>query len=172
MNTRNESEDPHFKRHIAELGDRLDIVANQDVFSQSGIKLLASGTKINSSLYQRILQHKMMPQLEQALSIDKAVTHADLLACAQALAAAPSLYERMQQALPATQSLLAVLGKIRLHPALAFKLTVAREELPDLFRHSVAAALSGAFIGFRLRLDAAQVVQLATAGLFHDLGEL
>lgn len=172
MTTSNESEDPHFKRHIAELGDHLDVVANQDVFSQSGIKLLASGTKINSSLYQRILQHKMMPQLEQALSVDKAVTNADLVACAQELTAAPSLYERMQQSLPATQSLLAVLGKISLHPALAFKLTVAREELPDLFRHSVAAALSCAFLGFRLKLDAAQVVQLATAGLFHDLGEL
>ena len=162
--------DQHFKQHVAELGDDVSIVANQDIYSKTGIKLLMKGANINSSTYQRILEHKLLPPLEQTLSIENPVTSESLAEYAGTLNA--PIFEKMQQLLPKEQSPLSVMHAIHLDPAFSFKLTVARERMHDLYAHSVSTALLCAYIGIRMGLDHGAVIDLATAGLFHDLGEL
>ena len=172
MNSDQDNMDPHFKRRVAELGDSLKIVAKQDIVTASGIKLLSAGSSIDSSMYEHILKHKLLPLWDQALSIENPVTPATLIESAKIICAEQALFERMHSALPESQSLYDVLGEICLNTVFAFKLTVAREKLPDLYNHLVAMALTCAYLGYKSNLEHAQVVNLATAGLFHDLGEL
>jgi hypothetical protein len=64
------------------------------------------------------------------------------------------------------------LSRVNLPAALAFKLTVAREQRPALFEHSVLVALLSYYIGHRLGLPEARLQRLQLAALAHDLGEL
>lgn len=167
-----QQDDPHYKKHVTELGDTRDIVASQDIYSENGIKLLSAGARINSALYERILCHKLNAPLEQSLSISNPVSSADLAERAQKILHEHALFEHMQRALPENCSLAEAIGTVQINAPLAFKLAVARDRMQEMFSHGVETALICAFLGYRIGLDAQQLVQLVTAGVFHDLGEL
>ena len=56
-----ELQDEHYLRAVTELGDTCKIVAGCDIYSQSGIKLIAPGIHITSYLYERLVKHKFLP---------------------------------------------------------------------------------------------------------------
>lgn len=170
--TQEQQDDPHYKKHVTELGDTRDIVASQDIYSQNGIKLLSAGARINSSMYERILCHKLNAPLDQCLAISNPVSSADLAERAQKILNEHPLFERMQRTLPENYSLGEAIGRVQLNVPLAFKLAVARDRMEKMFSHGVETALICAFLGHRIGLDAQQSTQLVTAGVFHDLGEL
>lgn len=165
-------DDAHYKKHVTDTGETREIVVCRDIYSYGGIKLLSAGARINSAMYERIVNHKLRSGLEESLTVANAVSTATLLERAGILFARLTLLVRMEAALKPGQSLLKVIEQIPLNQQLAFKLTIAQEKMPALFEHSVESALYSAFLGFKAGLDQDQVVQLATAGLFHDLGEL
>lgn len=165
-------EDEHYKKHVTDTGETREIVVCRDIYSYGGIKLLSAGARINSAMYERIVNHKLRPKLEESLNIANAVSTTTLLEHAKQLFAKLPLLTRMQEALKPAQSILKVIERIPLNEQLAFKLTIAQEKMPALFEHGIESAIFCAFLGFKENLDQAQVVQLATAGLFHDLGEL
>ena len=55
---------------------------------------------------------------------------------------------------------------------MVFLLTLARERRAGLFTHSTTVALISIYLGMKLDLPRQKLVELASAGLFHDLGEL
>lgn len=167
-----QQDDPHYKKHVTELGDTRDIVASHDIYSQNGIKLLSAGARINSTMYERIICHKLNAPLEQSLSISNPVSAADLAEHAQKILHEHPLFERMQRVLPESCSLAGAIGSVHLNAPLSFKLAVARDRMGEMFSHGVETALICAFLGHQLGLDAQQSTQLVTAGVFHDLGEL
>ena len=165
-------DDPHYKKHVTGLGDMREVVTSHDVYSSNGIKLLSAGARINSAMHERIISHKLNVPLEQCLTVGDPVSPACLAECAQGILDTRPLLKRMQHALPEKHSLIKVLGSVQLNAPLAFKLTVARDKMEELFYHSVETALICAFLGYRAGLDTHQLTQLTTAGVFHDLGEL
>lgn len=165
-------EDEHYKKHVTDTGETREIVVCRDIYSYGGIKLLSAGARINSAMYERIVNHKLQHKLEESLNIANAVSPATLLEHAKQLFARLPLLVRMQESLKPAQSILKVIEQIPLNEQLAFKLTIAQEKMPALFEHGVESAIFSTFLGFKANLDMTQVVQLAAAGLFHDLGEL
>jgi hypothetical protein len=65
-----------------------------------------------------------------------------------------------------------IFNQIPLNDALSFKLTVAREQRPRLYRHGILVALLALVLAVRARWNRPQVLQAVAAGLFHDIGEL
>ena len=165
-------DDSHYKKHVTDTGETREIVVCRDIYSYGGIKLLSVGARINRAMYERIVNHKLHPQLEDSLVVSNAVSTAILLEQARMLFAKLPLLASMQKALKPSQSILKIIEQIPLNNQLAFKLTIAQERMPELFEHGIESALFCAFLGFKADLDYTQLVQLATAGLFHDLGEL
>ncbi len=165
-------DDAHYKKHVTDTGETREIVVCRDIYSYGGVKLLSAGARINSAMYERIVNHKLRSRLEESLSVANAVSRETLLECARQRFDRLPLLVRMQEALKPAQSILKVIEQIPLNQQLAFKLTIAQEKMPALFEHSVESAMFSAFLGFKADLDQTQLVQLATAGLFHDLGEL
>lgn len=164
---------PHYLRAVAELGDRGMVTAGSAIHADNGIKLVDTGTRIDSRLYERLVQHKLREPVDAHLSVTNAVTSADLQAQArQLLDDAPLVRLLARAAGGPGERLLAPLRSVPLPPALAFKLTVMREQRPALLSHSLQVALVAVFLGLRSGVAERDCVALAAAGLLHDIGVL
>lgn len=164
-----EEEDSHYLKSVTSLGDTREVVTNQDIYSKTGIKLASRGSRIDSSFYERLVRHKLMPQLDECMTIEGAVSAVELLSRAKPLLDGPlsGIAEFVE-----TERIWAIISKVNLNNALSFKLTVASEKRPELFEHSLRIMLLSLYLGLRRDLPETELVALAEAALFHDLGEL
>jgi response regulator RpfG family c-di-GMP phosphodiesterase len=164
--------DPRYLKNVTRMGDEFPIVANRDVHSTSGIKLINAGMRINSSLYERLLQHRLASDLEQCLTAENTVNGKNLAAMAATMMREDDRLSLIQSVELEGMKLPDILKQVPLNPVIAFKLTVMRETQPELFRHSIYVSLVSTYIGIQLKLSKIQLVQLATASLLHDIGIL
>lgn len=165
--------DPYYIKSVTEFGEGREVVSSADIYSSTGIKLVAKGTRIDSSFYEKLAKHKLTASpIDRCLCVRDAVTAHDLaLDAAHMLDEDPQL-ARMATALPDSLLLRNGLSQIYLNDALAFKLTLAREKRPVLYQHCIRVALISLYLGASLNLDRGSLKNLATAAVFHDLGEL
>lgn len=168
----NQLQDPAYLKAVTELGDEHALVTTQDISSSTGIKLVNAGTRFNSSLYNKLLQHKLVPTLDQSLAIEDAVSNSSLVAELPKILAEEGWLWPMRQAMSNNDLFEQVLTKLPLHPTAAFKLTVMRERNPELYRRSFCLTLICIYAGMRCEMDADKLIQLATASLLHDIGML
>lgn len=164
--------DEHYIASIAAMGDTHVVATTQAIFTRNGIKLIDAGTRINSALREKLVQHKLIPDIDQCLVVENGVTNASLRDAARTLLREEACLEYIRDALPGLDRVLNAFYAIPLNAPLAFKLTVAREQHPQLFRHSLLMALIAVFLGLRSRMSDRDLATVATAGMFHDLGEL
>ena len=164
--------DPHYLQSVTRLGDRRPIVANREIRTASGMKLINAGMQINSALYDRLIQHKLDPPLDQCLSTEDTVTGTSLAEQATRILQEDKRLVLIQSVQSDGQTLPQVLKQVTLNPAVAFKLTVMRETQAELFKHSLHVALISVYLGMKLHLDKNQLKDLATAALLHDIGTL
>ncbi|BCK86629.1 hypothetical protein MIZ01_0393 [Sideroxyarcus emersonii] len=164
--------DPHYLRSVTQMGDARPVVANRDILAASGMKLISAGMRIDSSLYERLLQHKLVPPLDESLSTEDAVTRASLAESAERMMQQDTRLALIQGSQLDGVTLPLVLKQLPLNPAIAFKLTVMRETKADLFQRSLYVALVSAYIGMQLQMNKNQLVDLATGALLHDIGML
>jgi hypothetical protein len=68
-----EDEDQYYNDEIMALGDTQRIIASHDIATAAGIKLLSAGMPVNSQLRERILQHKLVRNLDHSLSFENLV---------------------------------------------------------------------------------------------------
>ena len=162
---------PHFLRSVTAMGERRRVVAHRDIYNERGVKMAATGLRINREVFDRLVNQKLIPPLEEALAVEDAVDAAAVASEArEALRRSPAL-AAVTAGLPDDPAE-AVAHAALLTPATAFKLTVAREEAPEIWRHSVLVALVCHYLGSRLGLPRNTVDELITAGLLHDIGML
>ncbi|MDA8383733.1 MAG: HD domain-containing protein [Betaproteobacteria bacterium] len=161
---------PFYAKSVTELGDTRDIVAAEDIFSAQGLKLIARNSRMDSGLYERLVLHKLRVPLDRCLSIPHPVNQEALAAQSGEIFDKIPELPTLAKALSDRFFLRHVLSEISLNRALAFKLTVAREKFPDLYRHSVLVGLLAAYLGVRAGLPGEELRALSAAGLFHDLG--
>jgi hypothetical protein len=117
-----ELSDKHYLRAVTELGDVRKIVANRDIYSQSGMKLVAAGVHITSGMYDRLVKHRLL-SFDNALSIDDMLDSEGILADLHALIGADSILKRMSDVIDNGRLDRLILA-IQLPGPLAFKLTI------------------------------------------------
>ncbi len=164
--------DEHYIDSVTALGDTHEVVASQAVFTRNGIKLIERGTRINSTFREKLLQHKLLPPIDQCLVVAGGVAEAALRERAREILDAEPRFQLLRTALPGIERLLNAFYAMPLAPALAFKLTVAREQRPEIYEHSVQMTLIALFLAIRSRLPDCDLAAVAAAGMLHDLGEL
>lgn len=166
------SNEAHYTHSITELADIVPVTTSQEVFSTTGIKLVNKGVRLDSTFFERLARHNILPPLEQCLVVENGVNNYEIVSLAhQLLEMDPPLAE-MAAKLPNPQVLFEVLQSVTLSEPVIFLLTLARERRPRLLTHSVTVALISMYLGIRLDLPRQKLLELASAGLFHDLGEL
>jgi hypothetical protein len=163
---------PHYLRALTDMADRRTVVADAAIYTDNGIKLVEKGARIDSRLYDRLVQHKLREPIDRHLSIDMPVDGAALLAAAQALIEQDVLLGAMAQAVGAAARLLAPLRSVPLPGPMACKLTVMREQRPELFEHSLRMMTIAVFLGIKGGMTERDCIALAAAALLHDLGVL
>ncbi len=165
--------DPYYIKSVTEFSESREVVSSADIYSSTGIKLVAKGTRIDRSFYDKLVKHKLTASpIDRCLSVKDAVTpHVLALDAARLLDEEPQL-ACMANALPDKLLLRNGLAQIHLNDTLAFKLTLAREKRPVLYQHCVRIALISLYLGTCLNLNRASMNTLATAAVFHDIGEL
>lgn len=157
---------------VTAMANTCRVFAQDAIYTHNGIKLVDKGARIDSRLYDRLVQHKLSEPIDQHLSVDNMVDTASLVEASRTLARDRPLPRLLVQALGTPDRLVAPLRSMPLPGAIAFKLTVMREQRPDLFRHSLEMMLVALYLGIRSGLSERECVPLAAAALLHDVGVL
>ncbi|MFO8155777.1 MAG: HD domain-containing phosphohydrolase, partial [Thiohalospira sp.] len=158
-------------RHVTEVGEQRSVVASEDIFSESGHKLVARDSALNRRMYEKLTRHKLQRPLDHSLSVEEAVDTHDLLITGRAITEQSRLMEILGKDMDEPQLPLEILASVRLITPMAAKLTVMRERLPHQFEHSIQVALYGVALAIRSGHHYHEFLrEIATAGLFHDLG--
>lgn len=164
--------DPHYIQSIVGLAERRRIITHRPIHAESGIKLVDAGVHISASLHEKLVMHRLVPDIDECLTVEGAVTAETLATDIDEILADDTFGGLV--ASPAERSqIVGTFRKIKLTPVLAFKLTVAREQFPRIFRHSLEVAFCASIIALATEgFCAFRLVDAAAAGLFHDIGLL
>ncbi|ADL54128.1 HD-GYP domain-containing protein [Gallionella capsiferriformans] len=165
-----ELNDQHYLQAVTELGNTRMIVADRDIYSQNRIKLIASGMRINSQLYDRLIKHKLL-ELDKTLSIDN-MLNADRIRDDVASLLQENAKLAKMQAIIGKNFLYSRVLAIQLPSPLAFKLTVARDKYNHIYRHSLMLMIIVVYLAHCNGMNSAEQECAATAALFHDIGLL
>lgn len=168
----NDVNELYYTRCVIELAETIPVITSQAIFSVTGIKLVNPGVRLNSTFFERFARQNLLPPLEQCLQVEGGVGHAALLQVAGEMLQQDEALQRMANTLPDAQAWLQPLQMVNLSEPVVFLLTLAREQRPALLKHSVLVALLSIYLGMRLGMSQQHLTLLASAGLFHDLGEL
>lgn len=164
--------DSHYLRNIVSLGEKLPVVTHTPITTENGIKLVDSGVRISEALCEKLARHKLLPPIDECVSVENAVDQGALAAAIAELLADGNLGQLL---VPAAEQdrVVQVFANFPLDPALAFKLTVAREQIPHIYRHSLQVALCAVVLSIASPgTGESDWCEAAAAGLFHDLGFL
>ncbi|PJI97778.1 HD domain-containing protein [Acidovorax sp. 69] len=166
------TDSPHYLRALTDMADRRTVVADAAIYTDNGIKLVEKGTRIDSRLYDRLVQHKLREPIDRHLSIENPVDVPALLVAGQTLIEQEVLPGMLVEALGSAARLLAPLRSLPLPTSMACKLTVMRDQRPQLFQHSLQMMTVAVFLGIKSGLTERDCGALAAAALLHDLGVL
>ncbi|MHB8166738.1 MAG: hypothetical protein ACYDDT_08200, partial [Sulfuricella sp.] len=93
--------DPYYLKSVAELSKNSDVVSCEDIYSQTGIKLINKGTRLNQDFYKSLVQHKLaVSPIDRGLTVKGAVTPHSLARDAARLLDEEEKMARMANALP------------------------------------------------------------------------
>lgn len=161
----------HYWRSVTELGDKKNIVADRDIYSKEGVKLVAAGVKISSELYERIVKHKLLLPLDSTLSVDNMLDSDKLKEDVGELF---KTNERLRVILKFIEKkyLDQLICSFQIPAPLAFRLTVAREQFPRIYKHSLLLMVIGVYLAHCDLMDEQEQRYVSIAALFHDIGLL
>lgn len=160
----------NYIKEVTKLGDKMDVVAGEDVLTSTYHKLIDEGTKIDSSFYERLIKHKLLKPIDRSLVASDSVNTDKMVAEASILLGRDPYFKKMfmkYHDLP-----IQIMRNVHLENVLAMKMTVIKEAMPRLFKHSIQVALISIYLGIRAGLHNKDLFKLAAAGVLHDLGEL
>lgn len=165
--------DAHFLRAVTEMADSQELIAARPVYSASGIKLLEQGMRLNSRMYERLIQHRLCEPLDDQITaqdiVDRPCLQSHVLALSQSSPLGRMLVRFMGDKHPVLQE---VLRYMKWPERASFKLTVMRSQLPALLEHSVLMMMVAVWVAVEEKLSLDDCAELAAAALLHDVGML
>lgn len=161
-----------FLKAVTELAQRRPVVTSRAIYNENGTKLLEGGVVVDSSLYERLVSHRLGQPLDECLSSEPSVTGRTLRADAEQVLDGSAFFAQMSPPGRIRQMLLEAMETIPLPTPVAFQLTLMKETRRDLFTHSLQAALLCAHLTREGGAMLHDMQIAATAGLLHDLGML
>lgn len=162
----------HFLRAITQMAEDDNVITHSPIYTDKGIKLVESGARIDSRLYDRLVQAPLREAIDHHLMVDNMVCVQSIEAEALVQCETIPLIQRLAQALGGVDRLLAPLRFVPLPMPIAFKLTLMREQRAELYGHSLQMMLVALFLAQEAGWTERECVPLAIAGLLHDIGML
>ena len=122
-------EPEHFTRAVTEFGDKRPVVAKEAIFNAQGVKIIEKGTAINAKLYERLTAHKLPQPIEDSLVAEDVVNGHTLRSEVEGMLEREPFYARMVDTPAERAKRLDIIEKLPLPDAMAFQLTLARDDL-------------------------------------------
>lgn len=166
----NKTTEQHYLRAVTELGDTHRIIASQDIYSRSGVKLVATGVHITGKLYDRLVNHVLLKPIDMSLSSEEAIDVETIWSDTANLIPGNKRLGRMVDIIDKRVPLQKVICAIRLPVPLAFKLLVAREKFSDIYQHSLSILIMSVYLADCDGMNPQELADIAFASLFHDIG--
>lgn len=164
---------PHYVNSVAEMTGSHELSATDDIVSSSGIKLVARGMKIDDRLLKKLSEHHVAGTvLERNVSITDGVTADSLARDIGRLLGDDSWLRELATKSGDPGAMRHGASRLVLHREILFRLTVAREQRPELYRHTLSVAIISHYLALRLSLGQLSIDNIVVAALCHDLGEL
>ncbi|NRR31571.1 HD domain-containing protein [Oxalobacteraceae bacterium] len=165
-------ESPYYLQAVAALAQQQTLVAQQDIYSSSGMKLVGKGAELDQQHFERLAQHKLSVPLDSVLSSSRAIDAAELALEADRILEHEATYARMAARTGDPLALKHGLAALRLPTPLLLRLTVMREQRPGIFGHALRTGMIAYAIAQRLGRSSAERELVLMAALFHDVGEM
>ena len=73
------SDEEYYTRSVTELADIVPISTCQEVYSTTGLKLVNKNVRLNSSFFEKLGRHNILPQLEQCLVVENGVSNEEIV---------------------------------------------------------------------------------------------
>lgn len=161
---------PHALACIMKASETCQIVAQEDILDEHGVKLWAKGQPVSRALQQRLIERKLSQPLESCLRAEEGVTHGEIVEVARRLIdAQPLLHSAVS---PWASDLLNDVPRLPMHPVAQLLLTAARGSNPQAYEHSIQSMLLAGALAVHAGGDRYQQRLSMLGGLLHDIGEL
>lgn len=161
-----------FLQAVTAMARRRPIVTSRAIYNDNGLKLLEGGVTVDSSLYERLVSHRLSAPLDECLDSEPSVDASVLQACAEALIDGSAFFAAMAPPGRVRRMMLEAIGAIPLPRPIGFQLTLLRDDRPDLFEHSTRAMLACGHLVAAGGAPLHDITMASAAGLLHDLGML
>ena len=125
-----------------------------------------------SELAEELAKAHLLPSAEECLTVTDPVTAAWLAQAVDDLLNDQPAFISLLPDEDVRHNVIHVFTTIPLSPQLAYKLTMARDERPELFYHSLQVAYCAVALAHYSHLPPHEIVNAAVAGIFHDIGLL
>lgn len=167
-------DDPaHYIDSVSAMADSSELSAAEDIVSSSGMKLVARGARINAGLREKLRGHGVSGKvLEQSLSITGGVTPESLAIEMRNLFQEDTWLKRLETKSGDPGAMRYGVSYLKLPREILFRLTVARDQRPELYHHSNSVAVISHYLALRLHLRQSTINNVLVGALCHDLGEL
>lgn len=161
---------PHALATILEASETRSIIASQDIFDASGIKLWARDRPVSQDLQRKLLDRHLRQPLEACLEAEDGVTPVHLAQAAVELAGGPLPLAAVVR--PWVDRLEYAAAHLPLHPVAKLLLTMCEVSRSAAFDHAIQAMCLNGMLTLEHGGDP-QALQLAMlCGLLHDIGEM
>lgn len=167
-----DSEQQHYCMNLIEVNKKQKVVANQPIYNQQGVLLLAEGADLDEKRSLVLLQHKLFKPLEQCVGIANSLSARELFAYLNRFAQSlPGLHAVTEQ-----EEFQKILRLVCLFyekfPLLQQNLTVLALRAKHIYFQGLFCAMAGLAIAYKLKLNQQQLQATFIASLFHDVGFL
>jgi len=163
----------HYVDSVSAMTASHELHVVKDIVSSSGVKLVASGMKIDPHLREKLSGHRLSgTTLEQSLVIVEGVSPESLSFDISRLLDEDSWFKQLAAKSGDSAALRHGTSRLNLPHEILFRLTVAREQRPELYRHTLSVTIISHYLALRLSLKPAALDSVLIAALCHDLGEL
>ena len=161
---------PHALASIMKASESCQIVAQEDILDEHGVKLWAKGQPVSRALQQRLLERKLSQPLESCLRAEDGVTHGEMVEVARRLVdTQPLLHSAIS---PWATDLLSDIPRLPLHPVAQLLLTASRGSHAQTYEHAIQSMLLAGALALHAGGDRYQQRLSMLGGLLHDIGEL
>lgn len=171
MDLGNTHVNPHYLEQVLHLSTSADIEAGEDIYSAKGVKLLSKGARLDPSVQERLIRHKLAKPLESCIAMastfndQRLQQELDLLLQPEAFG---SLFGEAS-----CRSIRSVLARLPLRrPGLDLVLSLLQQSGQEDVRAMLLAAIVAVSLGLEEQLQDKDLDALALAGLLHQVGYL
>lgn len=161
-----------YAKHLANMQEKANIVATEDIFSDKGVLLAKGGIEINKKTCENILKFKLLKPFEDSISIENQLNAKSIYNIFNQLVSQDQWLSSIHSQLGDKVALQRCCLRLEKYPILLQKLTVLKIELFHIFEQAIFSAYLAYICAMADKLEQGNVEEFFLAGMLHDIGFL